>query len=295
MSPSVNQSITISQTSINSVMQAATNTCINQCENMSTDETIIITDSSNVTVNAAQTCSVVGSTCILKSSFKNVIDAVQSAAATQLEAAESDLLSINFGDYNESINMNQYIKNQVSQLFNNTCKNQSTTITKNALLYINKTNGANVNFATGGAVTNTQCQVSNTSTTQITTSQTAKASQKTIIAGPLMIIAAIVGIVVVGLIICLVLLGATKIGKAAMEAKKARYEAQGAIMPMSGDPADMPPITQGMAMGQPPQELRSDGVSVPYNSIGTETGARAPIEGFMVDNNNRPRRAGPNW
>jgi hypothetical protein len=139
---------------VNDALQNVANYCSITCnENISNQDITII--GGNATINIEQSCSIIGSEC----QIKNLIDSqISNIVKNMIQQQESNLgiYSLLGPASNESTNITNAVKNQVSQLINSACQQQDNfNITNNTVF----AQDANVNLTIGqtGTVNKAQC------------------------------------------------------------------------------------------------------------------------------------------
>ena len=140
MGASVSQSYKSVQSISNDVRQSSLSSCINSCSNTRTSLTVSVIDSTLQLLDLSQVCSVVSSSCVLKTDLDSSIENILSSTSKQSQQKEMDLLSIDFGSYNQSIDINQQFRNNISQVMSSTCATTSSNTDINPTIVVQGSN-----------------------------------------------------------------------------------------------------------------------------------------------------------
>lgn len=187
------------QTTMNDTVQNINNRCANACGNDSSNNTYVIEDSSNVTFDMNQTCSVVGTSCVartyLETDIQNVLNAVNNN--TVVNDASYGLIN---SDYNYSY-ISQYIRNNVTQQVDNFCQNNSKNTRNNVFVYVKNAKNVNFSMTQTGTVSNTQCSFDTTAKMSIINQETAKNDNSVKNYGLFHDMAGMLGLIIIAVII----------------------------------------------------------------------------------------------
>lgn len=139
---------------VNSSLQNIANYCTITCTNDINDASITFIGG-NVNFSLNQTCSIVGSECMVKNVVQTQIDNLIQNIIKQQES-NLGIFSMLGPASNESTNITNAIQNQVSQLIHNTCNIASDNSTSNLTVFADDVNG---NFSIGqtGSVSKATC------------------------------------------------------------------------------------------------------------------------------------------
>jgi hypothetical protein len=148
------EQVTLGNSIANDAMQNIANYCSISCNNNISNESITVIGG-NATINLSQSCSAVGSECLVKnvvsSQISNLINNM-----VQQEESNLGIFSLLGPGSNESTNITNSIKNQVSQLISNTCQQDpSNTITGNTVFAQDA--NLKLNIGQTGNVNKAQC------------------------------------------------------------------------------------------------------------------------------------------
>lgn len=195
---SVNYSTQV-QTTMNDTVQNIQNRCAYTCGNKSENNTVVVENSSNVTFDMNQTCSVVGTSCVartyLETDIQNVLNAVNNNSV--VNDASYGLIN---ADYNYSY-ISQYIRNNVTQQVDNFCQNNSTNNRNNLFVYVKNVNNGVFNLTQTGTVSNTQCSFDTTAKMSIINQETAKNENSVKNYGLFHDLAGMIGLIIIAVII----------------------------------------------------------------------------------------------
>lgn len=154
MGSSDEQFSNIANSVVNSSLEGVANYCSITCnDNISNLDFVIV--GGNDTVNINQSCSIVGSECLIKNIMSSQIDTLISNIVNQSQSDRSifDLLG---PSTSETTNITNAIKNQVSQLITNTCSISDSKTISNVSVFSQDAN-LNLNISQTGSVNNSQC------------------------------------------------------------------------------------------------------------------------------------------
>ncbi len=148
------EQVTLGNSIANDAMQNIANYCSISCNNNISNENITVIGG-NATINLSQSCSAVGSECLVKnvvsSQISNLINNM-----VQQEESNLGIFSLLGPSSNESTDITNSIKNQISQLISNTCQQESSnTITGNTVF--SQDANLKINIGQTGNVNKAQC------------------------------------------------------------------------------------------------------------------------------------------
>jgi hypothetical protein len=139
---------------VNQSLQDVANYCTISCsDNISNVDAVII--GGNDTVNIGQVCSIVGSECMIKNLISTQVDNLVKNIVQQ-QQSNMGILSLFGPSSSEVTNITTAIKNQVSQLINNTCSQDSTNNITNTTVFAQDAN-LNLTISQSGSVQKAQC------------------------------------------------------------------------------------------------------------------------------------------
>ena len=187
------------QDTMNDTVQNIQNRCANVCANDSSNTTYVIEDSSNITFNMNQTCSVVGTSCVartyLETDIQNVLNAVNNNSV--VNDASYGLVN---ADYNYSY-ISQYIRNNVTQQVDNFCQNTAKNDRNNLFMYVKNVKNGVFDLTQTGTVSNTQCSFDTTAKMSIINQETAKNENSVKNYGLFHDLAGMLGLIIIAVII----------------------------------------------------------------------------------------------
>jgi len=230
---SYEESVKLQQSILNTVMQSSTASCISSCE-QDQDINIVAINSVLGTLDISQRCQVMGNSCLMKVSLDSTVDNIQKALIKQAESIESDLTTLDFGlNSNESVTLNQAIRNQVSQIVSTNCKSDSKQTKYTNITLIN-TKANEILLSQDSAVDSNSCSINNALKSYVKNEQTAKIDQSIKKYGMLAIIAAIIIMVVIGIIVVVVVHGGVKVYSAKKSSQNNNGNNRGGIRYIQG-------------------------------------------------------------
>jgi len=164
----------------NSVLQSATSKCSFTCNNTSSGNTVIITDSTVGNIDFSQTCAIQGTACTIKTYLDTNITTIMAAMAEQNTATMNPIgISIaSASSTDQSIDIEETVYNSITQLVSNNCAMSVSNSSLNNYYYFNNSTVGNVNYAQSGSISNADCVmdtiVKATASTDLSTSTTQK-------------------------------------------------------------------------------------------------------------------------
>lgn len=129
-----------SQSVQNSILQASSQTCISDCRNVSSGNTIIFNGTNidgNVDFN--QSCTATAS-CLMKQQLQSQIQNIMSAMAEQTEKIDKMFISFNISNEVNSSEIEQNIRNSTTQTIQSACQGTAENIKNGNLVVLNNTN-----------------------------------------------------------------------------------------------------------------------------------------------------------
>lgn len=153
MGTQTNQAV-LATSIINNAQQTINNYCSISCNNNFSNSTITV-NGGNATILVSQTCSSIGSECMIKNlvsaEISNLIDNI-------IQQSQSNMgwLSLLGPSQSNNTNISNAIKNQISQLINNTC-NQNQNNNVNAVNVIANNADAKISFIQTGNMDHVTC------------------------------------------------------------------------------------------------------------------------------------------
>jgi len=254
MAPSTNQ-VTLATSIISAAQQTINNYCSITCNNNFTNSTITIVGG-DAQINIDQTCTNIGSECTIKnlvsSEITNLIENI-------VEQTQSNLgiLSLLGPSSSNSTTIGNAIKNQISQLINNTC-NQNTTNNINGVNIFAIDADTRLNYNQTGTMDHATCALDTVAKIVLNNAVSNDVKQSISSCGNVLTILIIVGVIIVGIILLPVItrLFGGVAGGAAGGAGKSKVE-------VSGGGGGAPTIIQEQAapqtQGAPPPPPQSPG------------------------------------
>lgn len=173
----MSQSYSSTQNVTNDVLQSSLAKCVNTCDNLRENLLISLTGVNIGDIDASQSCEVYGTTCILKTQLDDSIDNILSSISKQSQFKASDPFSFEFSNFSQDININQTIRNRVSQLMSSTCENAAGNVDINPTFIATGSSIGAFNISQNGTVSNTECNINNVAKNTITNDETAKGDQ----------------------------------------------------------------------------------------------------------------------
>jgi ATP-dependent Zn protease len=190
---SIDQSQTISNSSLNAVV----NQCTARCDQIQSGNVVIIQGSTiggNVTFDqeckATMTCEINNN---LETDVSNILDAI----SKQTSVTAKGFPDFNFDNVNQSLTSKQIITNSLTNLINNSCSASSTQIQNNNYTYVsNSTIAGSLQFTQKGDAS-AACVLTNRSAIKLANKASASASQSSTILGTGGIILALIVVVII--------------------------------------------------------------------------------------------------
>lgn len=153
MSNQQNQ-VSLATSLVNGAQQTVNNYCSISC-NADISNVNILIEGGNATIKIGQTCTNIGSECTVKnvvsSEIENMIDNL-----IQQQETNGGIFSLLGPSQSNNANISNYIKNQISQLINNTC-NQNTNVTLNNMNITSIDANLNFNYVQTGTQDHATC------------------------------------------------------------------------------------------------------------------------------------------
>jgi cobalamin biosynthesis Mg chelatase CobN len=200
MGSNISQAYNARQYIYNNVVQSSKENCVISCTNNSSDFLVLL-DNVNIkgNVDFSQYCGIQGATCLLKSYIDSNINNVINSIAQQTQIAEADIFAIDFSKYNQSVNVNQQIVNNVTQVSSASCQQSvDNSNSNNVFIAVDSSIGGNLNLSQRGDINNVTCSLNNMISNQVSNSETSKSTQS-IIKGSGILFAIIAMIIAVAL------------------------------------------------------------------------------------------------
>lgn len=179
MGATVSQTYKARQQIINNVLQISNEKCVNTCVNLTENDITIISNSTiSGNVDFSQKCTIQGVSCVLQSYLDSNIENITNSISQQEQMVETDILSIDFGKYSETVNVQQQIANNISQMSSEACKTSvSNDQEHNLIVLTGDTIGGDFTKAQNGIITNSSCVLNNVVSQQITNEESSKSTQ----------------------------------------------------------------------------------------------------------------------
>lgn len=191
----------------NTILQASSESCISDCTNISSGNTIIFNGSSiDGNVNFNQSCKATAS-CLMKQQLQSQVQNIMSAIASQSEKIEKTILSFNISSQVNASEINENIVNSITQVLQSACQATSENIRTGDLIVLeNTTVGGNVSFGQGGDSV-ADCTLNNLARQVTFNKESAKQNQSQKVESVFAMIAiAVIIVVIIGAIIVFITL-----------------------------------------------------------------------------------------
>ena len=184
--------------STNSILQVSNESCLSQCTADTSGNTIIVSGVKAKDFNFNSVCQSSAS-CVMNSSLDTSVQNIMKAMADQTAVTQLGLLNFNMSNTSNSVNIEQDITNQITQVMNSTCQSTSTSINDNNIFIFK--NSSLDNFGIGASGTaSSNCVMTNTARAVAFNEQTASSSQsakrESVLA--MIVIAIVIGIIAIG-------------------------------------------------------------------------------------------------
>lgn len=203
-----NQSSRASLSVANSVLQAASSECSISCNQDQSGNVIIITNSDVGDITFSQTCSIVGSQCLIKTyldtNLTNILETMQEQDAVTVSGF-ADILS-GFRETNQTIDVNQHVVNSISQLISNNCRIDTAQAQNNNYVYIGDSTTGNLSFVQSSDITNTDCIMDTIAKAVAVTEESAKTGQKSTTTNMFAIIGLIIACIIIIIIFVVIMM-----------------------------------------------------------------------------------------
>lgn len=162
----------------NSIFQSTTNQCSFVCSNKYDHLQLIVENSKGINIDLSNTCSVLNSSCLMKTALdaniKNILDAMISQTAKTTTGPYSFLNNDKASNYLE---ISQFISNNLTQQVTNNCQVTASNSLTNAYIYVTGSENININAAQTGIIDNSLCNMETTSKAVIFNQATANGDQ----------------------------------------------------------------------------------------------------------------------
>lgn len=206
----------INQDINNTVYQELNADCKAVCSTALEDITVVLIDTKlKGSINFTDKCTVTAN-CAINQSADTLIKNVTSASTEQSAFIQNSLISIGGGTTTETRSeIEQRIKNQITQVLNSSCHATNRSTTRNVVLYIKGGEvGEGIQFTQGGGNVSATCAMNNTAKISIYNQQVAETKMQTTILSwggfIILVIGVVVVLVVLGLSLIAVLKGKKK-------------------------------------------------------------------------------------
>lgn len=180
-----------------SIISAAQQTINNYCSiacNANIGNVNITVIGGNATIDVSQTCTNIGSECTIKnlmsSEITNLIDNIVKQSQTN-----GGFLSLLGPSQSNSTNINNAIKNQISQLINNTC-NQSVSENINAINVFSQDANLKLNYNQTGSTDHATCALDTTVKLLLNNQVSNSVTQKQSSCGNVLLILIIIAVII---------------------------------------------------------------------------------------------------
>jgi hypothetical protein len=190
----INTATSIANTALQQVSNYCTITCNNDISNL--DITIIGGES---TVNIEQTCSIMGSECMIKSLLQTQISNLISNILKQTQS-NLGIFSLIGPGMNESVNISNAIKNQISQIITNSCIVADTQTITNTSVFAQDAD-TTLNFIQNGNINKASCALDTVTKLVLNNSVLNNVDQNQSSCGDILTILLIIGIIAIVIIL----------------------------------------------------------------------------------------------
>jgi hypothetical protein len=182
----------------NQALQQVTNYCTITCENdiSNLDITIIGGES---TVNIEQTCSIMGSECMIKSLLQTQINNLIKNILKQTQS-NLGIFSLLGPGMNASVDIGNAIKNQISQIVTNSCVVANEQTITNTSVFAQDAN-TTLNFIQNGDINKSQCALDTVTKLVLNNSVLNNVDQDQSSCGDILTILIIIGIIAIAIIL----------------------------------------------------------------------------------------------
>jgi hypothetical protein len=205
------QSTSLSLSVTNDILQAANSTCSISCNQSQDGNTIIIDGSTTGDISFSQTCSIVGSNCTIKAYLDANLDTVLEAMAEQTSVSAAGFPGIGFNSDDQSVSIQENVRNSITQLINNNCQISSNQSFKNNYVYVTGSSTGDLTFAQSSEITNSDCILDTIAKAVASTKENAKVKQTSVDIGPLALIGIVFGAIIMIIVLIFVFTIATKV------------------------------------------------------------------------------------
>jgi hypothetical protein len=193
----------------NDVYQNFDARCEATCSTLAEGTVIVIIDSKipgGVYFN--QSCKVKAS-CSIDNTAESIVENVLEAAAKQSAFIQNSLISLGGSTLSHNVNVDQRLRNQISQVLSASCNATANSVARNTLLYVKNSNAKEVAFTQNNEV-DLNCVINNAGKIALYNQVAAKATQTGTILSWTGGIALIIGVIAVIGILAFVLVTALK-------------------------------------------------------------------------------------
>lgn len=193
----------------NEVYQDLSSECKASCSNVISGTQVVLIDTKLTGgINFEQLCPA-NASCTMNQAVDVAATSALSAIAEQSAIVQNSLISIGGATTNQEININQRVKNQVSQVLRSSCQANTSNLIENTIVYAKGGSiGDGVNFlqgAEGVEGANATCSMNNTAKINLYSNLAARSDQSSTIlswtGGILLIIGAIVVFAIIGFVL----------------------------------------------------------------------------------------------
>jgi len=201
---SVQQTANVELGVANNILQAVSNVCSISCNETENGNTVVIANSTTKDITFSQTCSIVGSQCVIATYLETDIDNILSTMANQSSLTTTgigDLLS-GFASSSENINIHDFVTNNISQLVSNNCAITTSQAQNNNYVYVNNSTTGDISFAQSSTIQNTDCIMQTIATAIDITNETANTGQTATIQS----VEAVLALVIVAIVVMIIIM-----------------------------------------------------------------------------------------
>lgn len=156
------ENIELDQSIVNDVLQQTQNKCVYTCKNVSNANITIVNTTIDGNLDVDQNCSIISSSCLLKTTMDNTVDNDISASLKQEEEDSANLLALTAGDSSTAnSNINSSIRNLASQIIKNNCGGDSENDNFDNINILNSTVKGNVSIDQTSSISKSSCILNN--------------------------------------------------------------------------------------------------------------------------------------
>lgn len=183
MGSSTSQETDINQTIVNNVLQTSNEECLVTCQNDIDDTTVIISDSSDVTVNISQLCTISNVDCIMNTNLDSLIDNTLEGYSEQEAGGSGGFhvgwtgMSLAWDTIDQNTDINQYISNSITQTMTSACDISGENTTTDSYFSVTDSDNVAIGISQEVELESSNCNMDNSAKSTTYTTEIADASQ----------------------------------------------------------------------------------------------------------------------